>query len=1428
MAAHDSARYDLLDQLADEFAARFRRGERPSLKEYLDQYPDLADDIRQLFPAMVEIEQVKDDPRAASERAKSGAAPALRQLGDYRVLREVGRGGMGVVYEAEQESLGRRVALKVLPLHASRDGKALARFRREAKAAARLHHTNIVPVFEVGQDSDTCFYAMQFIAGQSLDQVVEELQRLRAEGTSPPGKEKDGKEGDVPLRQIAHSLLTGQFQLKDLAAGPVNVAEGTEGYVPVPDPSDSSTNPAKAPATGSAVLPGQTDLSSAGTNRPHYFLSVARIGQQAAQALAYAHERGIIHRDVKPSNLLLDGAGVVWVTDFGLAKTEEDGLTNPGDLLGTFRYMAPERFRGEADARADIYSLGLTLYELLVLKPAFDARDRPGLIEQVKSEEPPRPRSLDPRIPRDLETVVLKAIDKEPARRYASAEAMAEDLRRFLADEPIKARRVSLPERLWRWYRRNRVVATLTAAVLLLVLTVAAGSTVAALWLGQALHDTEKEKTVANARLWESLRAQAQAKRTTHQPGQRFATLRAIQEAMKLPLPPGHSLDELRTEAIAALLLPDLEVAKEWDGWPTGSSGFAIDDAFQRYARGDKDGNVSVRSLADDEEMFPLPGAGIVSEYGGLQFSPDGRLLYQVCEGARGRRVRLWQLDGPRPVAVIDEPATVFAFQPDGRRCAVGYADGLIRLCDTETGEELGRLNPGLSGLALEWNPKRPQLLVFSRAVWRVVDVDTGKIVAEKAQPGGVAWAAWHPEGRLLAVSNHDRKIYLWDTQTGQLALPPLEGHKNDGIMVQFNRAGDRLVSNDWSNILRLWDVRTGRQLLAQPAGGTCLHFSPDDALLAADLGFPKVRLFRCHTGQEFCTVRRPDKEQEGYECRGALSADGRLFAVGTAGGAALVDIVRGEEVAQLSLPGNMPIPFLGEEALWTCGPGGLLRWPVRNEADGRRLRVGPPQPLAATFTAHWFANDEKGRFLAIPNHNQGAILWDRETKRTIALGPQDDVRTCAVSPDGRWVATGTHSLREGAGAKVWDARTGKHMADLPVTGFCSVRFSPDSKWLVTTGGRYRIWRVDTWREGPALGETMSFSNDCAFTADGKLLALGDTLGVVRLVVPDTGKEVARLTAPEQTRLRPLCFSPDGTRLITWGLETSALHVFDLRAIREQLNELGLDWDAPPLPPAPAAPAEPLQVRIELGDMEDDLVLGVNPTAEHLRGLIVANSVSLALAPLNYKGYRQRGRALARLGQHPQALEDYSAALLLMPSDHPARPEVLSRRAGNYLFLNDLPRALADLDEADKIDPVLGKSLRHLQAAQLAARASARERTKESRAAVLLLQQALTIAPDHAETCNHLAWLLVAGPRELREPKQALTLAHKATELVPEQMLYQGTFSAGGCRRGQFGTRGRAISAGARDWYSRGSGAVGCRRAPSQLSAAVHCPVHCF
>ncbi len=419
------------------------------------KHPELADQIRRLLPALVMIERdlsIDQEPGLDPTKEPDLAGPKpgdSRLLADYRIVREIGRGGMGLVYEAEQISLGRRVALKMLPRHVLRDHKALQRFHREAKAAARLHHTNIVPVFEVGQEGEHAFYTMQFITGQVLDQVIEELARLRSRvDRGPLENGVDGPTDAVStmrslhtavaglrpprLGQVAESLLDGR-----LATGAIkSAAGGTEQII-----EQATTEPLELASPRSAVLPGGTALSrvESSSRRQPFFRSVAQIGRQVAQGLSHAHSRGIVHRDIKPSNLLLDTAGVVWITDFGLAKAEEDGLTVTGDILGTLRYMAPERFSGAGDARSDVYSLGLTLYELLALRPAFEMSDRLRLIEEIKSTDPRRLRLIDGRIPRDLETIVRKAIDKGPARRYSSAEAMAEDLRRFLDNEPIRA-----------------------------------------------------------------------------------------------------------------------------------------------------------------------------------------------------------------------------------------------------------------------------------------------------------------------------------------------------------------------------------------------------------------------------------------------------------------------------------------------------------------------------------------------------------------------------------------------------------------------------------------------------------------------------------------------------------------------------------------------------------------------------------------------------------------------------------------------------------------------------------------------------------------------------------------------------------------------------------------------------------------------------
>ena len=511
-----------VELLADDFMHRQRSGEKPTIDEYCKMHPELADEIREVFPALMVIEQVAPasaDLDASDRSFTSPDAKPIESIGDYRVLREIGRGGMGVVYEAEQESLGRRVALKVLPRHIAKDEKALLRFQREARAAARMHHTNIVPVFDVGHDSDYSFYAMQLIKGQGLDHVIADLRDLRSQHVhaSRQNEDVDARPRDANAdRSIAHSLMTGQFDIEN---------PGSDDSPP-PLPS-TGENPAlvetivqSTGSTVSAALPGEGDVSKAENNRRAYFRSVAEIGLQAANALAYAHARGITHRDIKPSNLILDTAGVVWITDFGLARTGDSSMTQTGDILGTIRYMSPERFKGQCDNRADVYSLGLTLYEMLVLKPAFESPDRLKLIDIVTKTEVSAPRSIDSRVPRDLETIVLKACDKDPKRRYQSADEMADDIQRFVNDEPILARRASPTERIARWSRRNPWLATaisVSAAALIAItgISVVAAQTQATLNeqledANQGLNAKSEEQRKTNEELAESNRTKEQ------------------------------------------------------------------------------------------------------------------------------------------------------------------------------------------------------------------------------------------------------------------------------------------------------------------------------------------------------------------------------------------------------------------------------------------------------------------------------------------------------------------------------------------------------------------------------------------------------------------------------------------------------------------------------------------------------------------------------------------------------------------------------------------------------------------------------------------------------------------------------------------------------------------------------------------------------
>jgi serine/threonine protein kinase len=456
-AAGSEADDPRITRAIEEYLDALKAGRRPDRRQFLARHPDIAPALAECLGGLELIRAAASElhhPSGSPPVALAGPLSVLSlpaQLGDYRLLREIGRGGMGVVYEAEQISLGRRVALKVLPFAAALDPRQLQRFQNEAQAAAHLQHGNIVPVHAVGCDGGVHYYVMQYVEGQTVAALIRELRQLAG--------------------------------LEEVTRGQPPAAGG---------PAAAQADPEPTPRLAASL---STERS---LKRPGFFRAVAELGVQAALALEHAHQLGVIHRDIKPANLLVDGRGHLWVTDFGLAHVLGDPkLTLTGDLVGTLRYMSPEQALAQrviVDHRTDVYSLGATLYELLTLEPPFRGHDRQELLRQIATEDPQPPRRLDPAVPADLETVVLKALAKEPEGRYTTAQELADDLRRFLEDKPIRARKPNLPQRAAKWARRHRAVVVSAAVVLVLAVPALLGSLVL---VQMARQEVQRERDAA-------------------------------------------------------------------------------------------------------------------------------------------------------------------------------------------------------------------------------------------------------------------------------------------------------------------------------------------------------------------------------------------------------------------------------------------------------------------------------------------------------------------------------------------------------------------------------------------------------------------------------------------------------------------------------------------------------------------------------------------------------------------------------------------------------------------------------------------------------------------------------------------------------------------------------------------------------------------
>jgi serine/threonine protein kinase/WD40 repeat protein len=1197
------SRSEVVASLAEEFVERYRRGERPPISEYARKFPDLEAEIRDVFPAVAMVENlapVRDASIAAgSMPAALVGSPVARveQVGEFRILREVGRGGMGVVYEAEQLSLGRRVALKILARQSVPDSHHRERFEREARAAARLHHTNIVPVFGVGEQDGLHFYVMQFIQGLGLDEVIDELRHIQS-GWQPGAVSEPAGELRVSRREaasaVAQSLVTGEFRRRP--AGEQKSEVGVQrSEVGVCESSCRSKETGSRPISGSSAPSGRlsdsfvlSGSSVTGLSRESveprvahesYWQSIARIGAQVADAIQYAHDQGVLHRDIKPSNLLLDVHGTVWITDFGLAKAnDQQNLTHPGDIVGTLRYMPPERFDGSADARGDIYSLGITLYELLGLRHAFSEGDRAQLIKLVTTTEPRRLERVNPAVPRDLAMVVHKAIDREPHLRYQTAQELADDLRRFLADRPVRARPLSTTERTWRWCRRNRTVAVLTGV--LLVSTVV--GVILSLYLWGALDRERAAKAETNDKLWLAHYERARAGRFGRQMGQRTETLFAVAQAAHI-----RTDDRLRDEAIAALALPDVRFGPVLNalhpGWRDDRA-TGMDASYRLCARGDAAGVIRIFEVESGRERqrFNTGRAALK-----LVFNGDSRYLAQIDDLAV---LRIWRLADERSILQVEpQRCADVAFSPDGQVVAVAHA-GLITCFDLESGRE--RLHWSADAHQIAFNPDGHRLAVGFRAstMAAVYESTDGALLAELSlNPSalvGEQVVAWHPDGQRLAVAGSDPRIQIWDVERRR-QVASCDGHAQTVTELTFHPAGGLLASSSWEGVLRLWEPSTGRQVIqipmqAQPA------FSADGRWLGiAWLGGAQVQLLEVLPGVEYRTIVSSLGAGKGEYYSGDISPDGRILALGMGDGLRLLDLGSGRELDHV--PGSRVenVAFDADgTCLLTCGRDGARRWPLIAESSATsRPLLGPPQSLPIAAAPMKMSLDATGKTAAFVSETSG-VGWMLDLNSQTLLGPRMEHLSAAyvaLSPDGRWAATsGWHSPF----VRLWDAQNGTLIEEWEPGVQNTVFFTPDSRELVICSGEAIEFRDVTtltsrrWERD--LSHFPAFS--VAFSNDGRVMAVDMVPGAIDIREIASGRTLARLIDPNGDRATWLEFSPDGTQLVVGALYADAIHIWDLRAIRRQLNEIGLDWDWPePDPPAAKTgtqEAPPLQIEL--------------------------------------------------------------------------------------------------------------------------------------------------------------------------------------------------------------------------------------------------------